>query len=759
MIRANFNAYSSYVTDSLYQWDKNQILEIDGLNLDVAPEIHFTNATMDRAIVRQSILEDGSVIVNIPNSLLQQAHTIRAYIGIYENDTFKTIEVVDIPIIARERPSDYTISDTDEEIYSFNQLENRLNNIVKEFDTQVKENNQVLNARMDTIVSNNNNTDGNSELVDIRVGEDGKVYDSAGAAVRGQVRELKNKLGFSTLLQLGNINNTDIESGTFANANGKEMDSTTNTRCDDFISVVGGNTIYAILEDDGSFASKNLRNIVIYFYDENKNKISIETLYIKNLFTSNSGIVCEVSVPENAKYMRFNATVTSLNYKIAIYYSYYSTNIVENYVEPSVYVSADKVLENGETLETYITKRITADTENNNESVDIVPEYEYNVHSVESLRKEISYLHDYISKLHAPTILDSGVCGVNLTWALYSDGLLKISGTGRSYDYCKGLMIGKTKEEIKQYVIDHPQQVYYGFQEGKNYDETNAQYVAPWYKYRDEVSFMEDGGDYGLKSEYDIYNPNGWKYNRIEIDEGITYLGDWLLYRVCGPTELIIPNSVTELGDWAIRYSPTLKCIYLPDGITKIGYNGCSRNIVATAIRIGSGLKTVGDTAFSYNPMVKYLNIQGDGVNTSFGKYMCNQNTDLEYISFKDVTEIGVRFCQMCTSLKKVDLPETLKTIHEWAFFSDNLTSIKIPHQVTTIETDAFSNCHNLKSVYIDSPTIVTGLSDKNVYGRLIYYAKYIYVKNDITEIGAYLTTKCRKVADIGNYALYIVNE
>lgn len=172
MIRANFTAYSSYVTDSLYQWDKNRTLVIDGLNLDVAPEIHFTNASMDKAIVRQSTLENGSVIVDIPNSLLQQAHTIRAYIGIYEGDTFKTIEVIDIPIITREKPSDYTISDTDEEIYSFKALENQIANIV----------------------ANANSTEGNSELVDIRKGADGKIYTSAGEAVREQLKNLKQQL-------------------------------------------------------------------------------------------------------------------------------------------------------------------------------------------------------------------------------------------------------------------------------------------------------------------------------------------------------------------------------------------------------------------------------------------------------------------------------------------------------------------------------------------------------------------------------------
>jgi len=37
-------------------------------------------------------------------------------------------------------------------------------------------------------------------------------------------------------------------------------------------------------------------------------------------------------------------------------------------------------------------------------------------------------------------ILDEGPCGENLTWTLYSDGTLVISGTGPSYDFVKGIL-------------------------------------------------------------------------------------------------------------------------------------------------------------------------------------------------------------------------------------------------------------------------------------------------------------------------------
>lgn len=203
MIKANFNTYNSYVTDSLYQWDLNQVLNVSGLNLTVAPEVHFSNANMDKAIPRQASLLNHVVSVAIPNSLLQDPLTIEADIGIYEGDTFKVIEKICIPIIPKKRPSDYQIQDSDEEIYSFKALENAIKNMVKSSDfnsNQISVNSNItkvqstLDARIDNIIANASDTGDNAELIDIRLDAEGTTHESAGKAVRTQITNVNNIL-------------------------------------------------------------------------------------------------------------------------------------------------------------------------------------------------------------------------------------------------------------------------------------------------------------------------------------------------------------------------------------------------------------------------------------------------------------------------------------------------------------------------------------------------------------------------------------
>lgn len=56
--------------------------------------------------------------------------------------------------------------------------------------TEYEMRDNLAQSRIDNLVAQNNPTEGNTELLDIRIGADGTAYDSAGQAVRGQITKI-----------------------------------------------------------------------------------------------------------------------------------------------------------------------------------------------------------------------------------------------------------------------------------------------------------------------------------------------------------------------------------------------------------------------------------------------------------------------------------------------------------------------------------------------------------------------------------------
>ena len=125
---------NTYTAESLYQWDKDQVLEVRGLSLPAVPEVHFSNEAVGAAIVQQASMDAAGVITaDVPNSLLQKPYKIKAYICQYSGSTFETLYKMEIPVVARAKPADYTLED-DAEVYSFNAMENEIANAVAKAD-------------------------------------------------------------------------------------------------------------------------------------------------------------------------------------------------------------------------------------------------------------------------------------------------------------------------------------------------------------------------------------------------------------------------------------------------------------------------------------------------------------------------------------------------------------------------------------------------------------------------------------------------
>ncbi len=234
-------------------------------------------------------------------------------------------------------------------------------------------------------------------------------------------------------------------------------------------------------------------------------------------------------------------------------------------------------------------------------------------------------------------------------------------------------------------------------------------------------------------------------------------------------TALEIPSSldghtVTEIGAFCFAFNDKLTSVTIPDTVTKIGsaaFYGC---MLLADINIPDSVTELGeDEVFGDTP---WLENRPDGI-LYIGKtlYMVIGECP-EEVTVREGTE-AIAFCAFCdknfndnTTLKKVVLPDSLKTIGAYAFESCvNLSEINIPDSVERIGSGAFYNTE----VYNKQPNGVV------YFGNCLYKIKgscpeEVVIRDGVKYIPSYMFEDCENlkkvtipdsVIEIGDSAFY----
>lgn len=204
-ININITDYDNYSADCLTQWDTNQIITITGLEINKSPTIVFSNRISGVSEPVVAEIKQGIISCEIPNKLLTESYPIIACLRTTINGATSTICKIKIPVVPAKKPDDYIFIENIEvksygellsELYTIrngkaNESDLRnLKELVNELPTQ--EDLEVERKRIDSIITlEPGSTTGDAELKDIRIGADGVVYETAGDAVREQVKKIK----------------------------------------------------------------------------------------------------------------------------------------------------------------------------------------------------------------------------------------------------------------------------------------------------------------------------------------------------------------------------------------------------------------------------------------------------------------------------------------------------------------------------------------------------------------------------------------
>ena len=239
-------------------------------------------------------------------------------------------------------------------------------------------------------------------------------------------------------------------------------------------------------------------------------------------------------------------------------------------------------------------------------------------------------------------ITASGNCGTNVTWTLYKNGLLVISGTGAMAEYSD---------------IDD----------------------IPWDSCRTSIT-------------------------SVEIGSGVTSICKVAFYSCGNLTSVTIPNSVTSIGNDAFCFCGKLTSITIPNSVTSIGeyaFSGCSG---LTSVNIPNSVTSIGERSFSSCSSLASINIPNSVTNIGWAAFYGTAWLDSQLDGVVYAGKVAYTYKGIMPENCDIELATGTKGIADCAFFNQsNLTSITIPNSVTSIGNLAFRNCSNLTEILVNA--------------------------------------------------------
>jgi len=297
----------------------------------------------------------------------------------------------------------------------------------------------------------------------------------------------------------------------------------------------------------------------------------------------------------------------------------------------------------------------------------------------------------------------SGTCGAegeNLTWALYSDGELVVSGSGEMEDFrfdwtertsnvpwmpyqsaIKAITIENGVTTIGNYAFascERASSVTIGnsvIRVGEyafwacNFTEVHGADVESWCK----INFY-DSNSTPLFYAKKLYL-NGTLLTDLTIPDSVTSIGSYAFAHCEGLRSVTFPNGMTRIGEYAFKYCVSLTNVSIPEGVTSIGTGAFFHCDGLTAVTIPDSVTSIGDRSFSG----------------------CRGLADEDhFIIVRNV------FYGYCGDDAAVTIPNTVTKIGSDAFWCDDITSVTIPVSVTGIGDGAFYGCYDLETVYYE---------------------------------------------------------
>lgn len=309
----------------------------------------------------------------------------------------------------------------------------------------------------------------------------------------------------------------------------------------------------------------------------------------------------------------------------------------------------------------------------------------------------------------AKEVVESGECGANgdnVTWVLYDDGELVISGKGKMKDY-----------------------------NGNNFD------FAPWLNYNSLLKTLV------IKNK--VTNIGAWAFagcqiENIALPENIEEMGEFAFYGA-KITNIVISNKIETIPPFAFRGCDYLKNVVFGKNVKTIGFEAFW-SAGLEEINIPDNVIEIDADAFQYCP-ASIINLPDNKdlyVNRGafrYTNYYYDENNWIDGVLYIDKHLItGENATDLCI------VKDGTLTIAEWAFmYNSSIIEVKIPDSVVSIGEGAFQECKNLEKVILSNN--ITEIKD-NTFGWCSN-VKDITIPNSVTAIGSNAFSCCFNLTEL----------
>lgn len=232
---------------------------------------------------------------------------------------------------------------------------------------------------------------------------------------------------------------------------------------------------------------------------------------------------------------------------------------------------------------------------------------------------------------------------------------------------------------------------------------------------------------------------NCTKLAEIILPKTLERIGNQAFYN-CELLERVTASGVREIGDQAFYGCGSLMTTDIFTSVETLGdgtFYGC---MGLTEVVLPETLGSMGESCFENCTMLKSVTINGSITGISrYCFYGCKSLTDITFKNAENgngaIRVIGVQAFGNCTALETIDFSnqDSLTVMGEGVFTEcQNLTTVKLPKQLTKIPDNCFNGCTNLSIVQIEAEN-VPQLGEK-VFGDTLPAFLHIWVKDGMEE-------------------------